>query len=126
MKKIIVTSLVTISLIFLLSQCTTDENNPVDGNDPVVDPITNQWTDTSNTEHRFNFTTYDSTVSRGIIFGDEDHPVIGLSDLCGFFDRSYVEFDVRRPEGRIKFKGNFISNNQINLQSSEGNIVITR
>jgi hypothetical protein len=126
MKKIIVTSLVSFSFVFILSQCTTDENNPVGGNDPVVDPITNQWTDTSDTEHRFTFTTFDSTVTRGIFFGDEDHPEIGNSQLFGFFDRSYVEFDVLRPLGRLKFTGNFVNNNQINLQSSEGSIVIRR
>jgi len=128
MKKIIVTSLVLLSLFFLLSQCSADENNPVAGDDAIIDPITNTWTDTSNAEHRFSFTTYDSTVSRGIFFGEEDHPDfnIGISDLCGFFDKSYVEFDVRRPEGRIKFKGNFVNSNRINLQSSEGSIVITR
>jgi hypothetical protein len=126
MKKIIATSLIFVSILFLFNKCTKDENNPAGGNDPVIDPITAQWTDSANPDHRFNFTTFDSTETRGEFFGDEDHPVIGFSELEGFFDKSYVEFDVNRPAGIIKFTGNFVNNNRIDLQSSEGNITITR
>ncbi|MGE5845145.1 MAG: hypothetical protein ACM34O_00370 [Ignavibacteria bacterium] len=125
MKKIIATSLIFVSILFLFNKCSKDENN-VGGNGPVIDPITAQWTNTANPDHRFNFTTFDSTVTRGEFFGDEDHPVIGFSELEGFFDKTYVEFDVSRPAGIIKFTGNFVNNNRIDLQSSEGNITITR
>jgi hypothetical protein len=124
MKKIILSVLVLIS--FLLIMC-KEESNPVDSNTPVVDPITNSWTNTTNSNYTFFFQTYDSTVARGIFWGREDHPTKGSNDLCGFFDKFYVEFDVRRGNsGRIKFKGKFIDSNRMELSSSEGNLVLTR
>ena len=131
MKKIVGTAFALTLIAFLFNQCNTDGNNPVESNDPVVNPITNSWTDSSNSEHRFSFTTYDSTVSRGIFFGFEDHPdsfAVNTPELHGFFDKTYVEFDViwTHINKRVKFKGNFINNNKMELQSSEGRIVLTR
>ena len=125
MKKVTVTIIPLLAALLIFNQCST-ENNPNGGNDPVIDPITAQWTNTANSDHRFTFTTFDSTTTRGEFFGDEDHPVIGFSELEGIFDKSYVEFDVSRPAGIIKFTGNFVNNNRIDLQSSDGNITITR
>jgi hypothetical protein len=124
MKKIIISAVVF--LAFLLIMC-DPEGNPVDSNTPVVDPITNTWTVESDSNYTFSFVTFDSTVTRGIFWGDEDHPTEGSSELCGFFDGVYVEFDVRRaPDERIKFKGKFINSNRMELGSSEGTIFITR
>lgn len=103
------------------------ESNPVDSNTPVVDPITRIWTNEADNNYTFFFNTYDSTVARGIFWGKEQHPTEGESDLCGFFDKLYVEFDVQRPfGGRTKFKGRFINSNRMELASSEGTIWITR
>ncbi len=113
-------------IAFLLNTC-TEENNPIINNTPLVDPITNTWTSQADSDYTFNFLTFDSTVTRGIFFGQENHPVEGSSDLCGFFDGTYVEFDVRRPfNSRTKFKGSFINSNRLELESSEGALVLTR
>jgi hypothetical protein len=137
MKKIVGTAFALTLIAFIFNQCTTDENNPVASNDPVIDPISNTWTDSANSEHRFVFVTYDSTVSRGIFFGAEDHPdsiTVITPELHGFFDKTYVEFDViwegteftEFKDTRVKFKGNFVNSNRMELQSSEGRIVLTR
>jgi hypothetical protein len=123
MKKI--TALLPICAIAILLHTCTEENNPL-VNDPLLDPITNQWFNNTDSSHTFSFVTHDSLVSKGVFNGNEDHPQIGNSELYGFFDRTYVEFDVLRPEGRLKFKGNFINSNRMNLQSSEGNITLIR
>lgn len=124
MKKIIISAVVFLTFLFVM--CDPAEN-PVDSNTPVVDPITNQWTVESDSNYTFSFITFDSTVTRGIFWGGEDHPTEGFSELCGFFDGVYVEFDVQRPFiDRIKFKGKFINSNRIELGSSEGTIFITR
>jgi hypothetical protein len=137
MKKIVGIVFTLTLVVFIFNQCTTDENNPIISDDPVVDPISNTWADTANPGHQFIFLTYDSTVSRGIFFGFEEHPdsfAVGNPDLHGFFDRTYVEFDVIWEgteftdfiDKRVKFKGNFINSNRMELQSSEGRIVLTR
>jgi hypothetical protein len=114
------------AIAFLLNTC-TEENNPIIDNTPLIDPITNQWTSLSDSDYTFSFLTFDSTVTRGIFSGEENHPVEGSNDLCGFFDGAYVEFDVRRPFGsRTKFKGNFVNSNRLELESSEGQLVLTR
>ena len=113
-------------LSFLLIMC-TQEDNPVDPGTKVFSPISNTWTNMADSSNTFSFTTYDSSASRGIFWGNEDNLANGSNDLCGFFDGTYVEFDVMRPLGsRTKFKGKFINDNRIELQSSEGSIVITR
>jgi hypothetical protein len=123
MKKIILVLAVFTSC--LLFTC-TEESNPT-SNTPVIDPITNTWTSESNSDYEIFFQTFDSTVTRGIFSGREFHPTEGETELCGFFDGTYVEFDVRRPPGeRIKFKGNFINSNRLELQSAEGSLVLTR
>jgi hypothetical protein len=137
MKKIIGTAFALTLIAFIFNQCTTDENNPVASNDPVIDPISNTWTDSAKLDHQFILTTFDSTVSRGIFFGEENHPdsfVVALPEVHGFFDKTYVEFDViwkgteftEFKDVRVKFKGNFVNSNRIELQSSEGRIVLTR
>ncbi len=124
MKKIIISSVVFIT--FLLIMC-DPAGNPVDSNTPVVDPITNTWTVEADSNYTIFFVTFDSTVTRGIFWGKEFHPTEGESDLCGFFDGVYVEFDVKRPLGeRTKFKGKFINSNRMELGSSEGTLLITR
>jgi len=124
MKNLILSAVVFIT--FLLIMCKPD-SNPVDSNTPVVDPITNVWTNEADSNYTIFFLTFDSTVTRGIFRGREDHPTEGSNDLCGFFDGVYVEFDVQRPfGGRTKFKGKFINSNRIELGSSEGTIWITR
>jgi hypothetical protein len=124
MKKLILTTIIFISLIII--KCNQD-NNPIDSNTPVVDPITRIWTNIADSNYTFFFVTHDSTVSRGIFWGNEDNPAYGETELCGFFDGTYVEFDVKRPlNSRIKFTGKFINSNRIELQSSEGSLVITR
>jgi hypothetical protein len=124
MKKIILSVLVLISLLLIMCK---EESNPVDSNTPVVDPITNTWTNEAINNYTVFFNTYDSTVARGIFWGAEDHPTEGVTDLCGFFDKFYVEFDVRRGNnGRIKFTGKFINSNRMELQSSEGSLVLIR
>ena len=126
MKKVILSSLVILLLSLLLLTC-TEESNPIDSNTPVVDPITNTWTSQADPNYTIFFQTYDSTVARGIFWGNEDHPTEGTSELCGFFDKFYVEFDVQRPfGGRTKFKGKFINSNRMELQSSEGTLVLTK
>lgn len=124
MKKVILSALVITT--FLLIMC-KPENNPVDSNTPVIDPITNSWTVESDSNYTIFFITHDSTATRGIFWGRENHPTEGNTDLCGFFDGTYVEFDVKRPfDGRTKFTGKFINSNRMELQSTEGAIVITR
>jgi hypothetical protein len=78
---------------------------------PVIDPITNLWTDTSNALHTFDLRTYDSTVSKGIFFGTESHPDSSTTaQIHGFFDATYIEFDaVWFDDRRIKYKGNFVN-----------------
>jgi len=126
MKKVIFSVLTILVLSLLLLTC-TEESNPIDSNTPVVDPITNIWTNVADSSYTFFFVTYDSTVARGIFWGNEEHPTEGESELCGFFDGVYVEFDVRRPfDGRTKFKGKFINSDRIELQSGEGALVLTR
>jgi hypothetical protein len=126
MKKVILSTLMVLALSLLLLTC-TDEGNPIGGNTPVVDPITRIWTNQADSSNTFFFITFDSTVVRGIFWGNEDHPTEGESDLCGFFDNLYVEFDVKRPAGgRTKFKGNFINSYRMELKSIEGSLVLTR
>ncbi len=127
MKKVIL-SLFTILVFSLLVITCTEESNPIDSNTPVVDPITNTWTNQADPNYTVFFQTYDSTVARGIFNGREFNPDIniGESDLCGFFDQYYVEFNVYRNYGIIKFKGKFISSSRLELQSSEGALVLTR
>jgi hypothetical protein len=127
MKKIIFSGIVIATLSIVLFNC-AEESNPVDSNTPVVDPITNTWTSQADPNYTIFFQTYDSTVARGIFNGREFNPDIniGESDLCGFFDKFYVEFDVYRNSGRLKFKGKFINSNRMELQSSEGSLVLTR
>lgn len=126
MKNIILTVVILITLSFLSYMC-TEESNPIISNDPLVDPITRIWTSETDSNYTFFFETHDSLVSRGVFRGNEEHPVEGVTELCGFFDGLYVEFDVRRPfDGRIKFKGNFINSNRMELESLEGSLVLTR
>lgn len=126
MKKVIL-SVLTILVISLFLLTCTEESNPIDSNTPVVDPITRIWTDLNDPNYSFFFVTYDSTVARGIFWGTEEHPTEGTSQLCGFFDKFYVEFDVKRPfDGRTKFKGKFVNSNRMELQSSEGSLVLIR
>ena len=125
MKKraVIVISIFLSSLLYTCS----DENNPFVSDTPVVDPITNTWTVQSDSDYTFSFVTYDSLVVRGVFFGEENHPEEGFTELGGFFDGTYVEFDVRRPfGGRIKFKGGFINSNRMEIESTEGRLVLTR
>jgi hypothetical protein len=124
MKKIIPAIVIIFPILFYMCN---EDSGPLSNNNPVIDPITNTWTTEADSDYTFFFRTFDSLVTRGIFFGKEFHPVEGETDLCGFFDGTYVEFDVRRPsDGRIKFKGKFSNNNRIELTSSEGSIVITR
>jgi hypothetical protein len=127
MKKVIFSSLMITVLSLLLLTCTED-SNPIDSNTPVVDPITNIWTNVADSSYTFFFNTHDSTVSRGIFWGTEEHPSGVTSELCGFFDKSYIEFDLRvgATERRTKFKGKFINSNRMELQSAEGALVLTR
>jgi hypothetical protein len=127
MKKIIISGIIITILFIVLFNC-TQESNPVDSNTPIVDPITQIWTNQADSNYTVFFQTYDSTVARGIFNGIEYNPDIniGESDLCGFFDKFYLEFDVYRNTGRIKFKGKFINSNRMELQSSEGSLVLTR
>jgi hypothetical protein len=127
MKKNII-SVLTIPVLSILLLTCTEESNPIDSNTPVVDPITNTWTSQADPNYRIFFSTYDSTVARGIFNGTEFNPDIniGESDLCGFFDQYYVEFNVYRNNGILKFKGKFINSNRMELQSSEGALVLTR
>lgn len=126
MKKIILEIAIFITFSFLFYKC-TQESNPVISDTPLVDPITRFWTSESDENYTFSFVTFDSLVTRGVFWGEEDHPEEGTHDLCGFFDGTYVEFDVKRPfDGRTKFKGNFINSNRIELESSEESLVITR
>ena len=99
----------------------------MDSNTPVVDAITSTWTVESDSNYTIFFITFDSTAARGVFWGKEFHPTEGESDLCGFFDGVYVEFDVKRPLGsRTKFTGKFINSNRMELVSSAGTIWITR
>jgi len=126
MKKIII-SVLTIPVLSILLLTCTEESNPIDSNTPVVDPITNTWTVQSDSNYTIFFITFDSTVTKGVFWGTEEHPTIGSTDLCGFFDGVSIEFDVKRPfGGRLKFKGKFINSNRMELNSSEGFIVLTR
>jgi hypothetical protein len=126
MKKITLSVLILIALSFFLLMC-AQESGPVDSNTTVIDPITNQWISEADSDHTFSFITYDSLVTRGVFWGDEDHPTEGSNDLCGFFDGVYVEFDVRRPfDGRTKFKGKFINSNRMEIESSEEVLSLTR
>lgn len=127
MKNITIMIILLSGLLLLFNQC-SNESNPVSEDNPVIDPISNQWTDTANINHTFTFLTYDSTVSRGIFFGEESHPdSFTTAQIHGFFDKTYVEFDaIWAFDRRIKYKGNFVNSNRIDLQSSLGKIVITR
>lgn len=126
MKKLILSGIIITTLSFLLLMC-SQESNPVDSNTPVVDPITRIWADLNDPNYTFFLVTYDSTVARGVFWGTEEHPTEGTSQLCGFFDKFHVEFDVQRPfDGRTKFTGKFINSNRMELESSEGSLVLTR
>jgi hypothetical protein len=124
MKKFLIPASVILVISFLSLMC-AEESNPVINNIPVIDPITRTWVNESDSNHTFHFVTFDSLVTRGIFFGEEDGPDEEFTELCGFFDGVYVEFDVRRPVGnRTKFKGNFTDSNRMELESPEGNIVL--
>ena len=126
MKKVILFVIAVLLLSLLLFTC-TEESNPIDNNTPVIDPITNTWTVQSDSNYTIFFRTFDSTATKGVFWGAENHPTIGSTDLCGFFDGVYIEFDVKRPfDGRLKFKGKFIDSNRMEIQSSEGYLVLTR
>jgi len=127
MKKVIF-SFLTIPVLSLLLLTCTEESNPIDSNTPVVDPITNTWTSQADPNYTVFFQTYDSTVARGIFNGREFNPDIniGESDLCGFFDKFYVEFNVYRDSGIIKFKGKFINSNRMGLESVEGSLILLK
>jgi len=127
MKKVIF-SFLTIPVLLLLLLTCTEESNPIDSNTPVVDPITNTWTSQADPDYRIFFQTYDSTVARGIFNGTEFNPDIniGESDLCGFFDQYYVEFNVYRNNGIIKFQGKFINSNRMELESVEGSLILLK
>jgi hypothetical protein len=126
MKKVILSVIAVLLLSLLLFTC-TEESNPIDNNTPVIDPITNTWTVQSDSNYTIFFRTFDSTATKGVFWGAENHPNIGSTDLCGFFDGVYIEFDVKRPfDGRLKFKGKFIDSNRMEIQSSEGYLVLTR
>jgi len=126
MKKVIL-SVIAVLLLSLLFFTCTEESNPIDNNTPVIDPITNTWTVQSDSNYTIFFRTFDSTATKGVFWGAENHPTIGSTDLCGFFDGVYIEFDVKRPfDGRLKFKGKFIDSNRMEIQSSEGYLVLTR
>jgi hypothetical protein len=126
MKKVFIAAIISLVFSIVFYTC-TEENNPVFSNDPVVDPITNTWTSEADNNYEIFFQTFDSLVSRGIFSGREFHPEEGETELCGFFDGTYVEFDVRRPVGgRTKFKGTFINSNRLELESSEGSLILTR
>ena len=126
MKKVILSTVVILLLSVILLMC-TDENSPIDSNTPVIEPITNTWTVQSDSNYTIFFRTFDSTATKGVFWGAENHPTIGSTDLCGFFDGVYIEFDVKRPsDGRLKFKGKFIDSNRMEIQSSEGYLVLTR
>lgn len=113
--------------VFLLTNNCTEESNPIDPNTPVIDPITNTWTVQSDSSYTIFFVTYDSSATRGVFWGTEEHPTEGSHDLCGFFDGTYLEFDVQRPFGsRTKFSGKFIDSNRMEISSSEGPLVLTR
>ena len=106
-----------------------DESNPVNTNREPLDPITNQWRSETDEDYRFTFTTFDSTSTRGIFTGDEDNPDQGFNSLIGFFYDYYVEFDVlRNGENNkgLKFKGNFINSNRMEIESEEGKLVLIR
>lgn len=125
MKKVIFIYLAFIGFCISFVQC-TEESNPVE-NTPVIDPITNTWTVQSDSNYTIFFITFDSTASKGVFWGAENHPTIGSTDLCGFFDGVNIEFDVKRPfDGRLKFKGKFTNSNRMEIQSSEGSLVLTR
>jgi hypothetical protein len=127
MKNITIMTLFLSALLLLFNQC-SNESNPVSEDNPVIDPISNQWTDTSLAGHTFDLTTYDSTVSKGIFFGTEFHPDsfdVQAPPIHGYFDKTYVEFDVIWTDNfgsrkRVKYKGNFVNSRLINLQSLEG------
>lgn len=124
MKKLILSLIIFLSFLLIMCQ---QNNDPVSANTPVLEPITNIWTNMADSSNTFFFITYDSTVTRGVFWGNEENQANGQTDLCGFFDGTYVEFDVKRPlDSRIKFTGKFINSNRIELVSSEGSIVITR
>ena len=126
MKKVILSVIAVLLFSLLLIAC-TEESNPIDNNTPVIDPITNTWTVQSDSNYTIFFITFDSTATKGVFWGAENHPTIGSTDLCGFFDGVYIEFDVKRPfDGRLKFKGKFIDSNRMEIQSSEGYLVLTR
>ncbi len=126
MKKVILSVVAVLLLSLLLFTC-TEECNPIDSNTPVIDPITNTWTVQSDSNYTIFFRTFDSTATKGVFWGQRIHPTIGSTDLCGFFDGVYIEFDVKRPfDGRLKFKGKFIDSNRMEIQSSEGYLVLTR
>lgn len=126
MKKVILSVILILVLSLLLFTC-TEETNPTDSNTPVIDPITNTWTVQSDRSYTIFFKTFDSTATKGVFWGIEFHPTIGSTDLCGFFDGVNIEFDVKRPsDGRLKFKGKFINSNRMEIQSSEGYLVLTR
>lgn len=126
MKKRIIISFFMIGTLLLINNCTED-TNPVDPNTPVVNPITNTWTVQSDSNYTISFITFDSSATRGVFWGTENHPSEGSHELCGFFDGVYLEFDVQRPfDGRTKFSGKFINSNRMEISSSEGSLVLTR
>ena len=85
MKKVILSVIAVLLLSLLLFTC-TEESNPIDNNTPVIDPITNTWTVQSDSNYTIFFRTFDSTATKGVFWGAENHPTIGSTDLCGFFD----------------------------------------
>jgi len=110
----------------LLSLSCAEDSSMVDT--PYVPQIENIWHDKQNPGHTFSFSTSDENMSHGLFTGFEEYPDSNIfnSELYGVFTNRSIEFNVRRFEGEIKFKGTIQNDTTIDLTYRSGKITLIK
>ncbi len=113
-------------ILILISLSCSENSNLTDA--PYVPQIENIWHDKQNKEHTFSFSTSDENVSHGLFTGFEEYPDSNIfnSELYGVFTNRTIEFNVRRFEGEVKFKGTIQNDTTIDLTYRSGRITLIK
>lgn len=93
--------------------------------------ITNQWWEEGDPEHRFSLRSPDDNRTEGAFTGEEQRPREGFTefnDLVGFWSDGHIQFTVERPDGDVRYTGEFDEENakRLEFRSSAGELVIVR
>jgi|GEM_PF-3565905 len=125
MKKLMPLFVFVIAVAVIIASC--EEDNPA-GPAPYAPQFENQWHEENAADHTFQFNTDDDSLTRGIFTGAEDYPDSNFFDshLAGFFINREIEFNVQRPSGTVKFKGSFVTDDKIELNSAVGSLILVR